>query len=115
MGGKHEELRPFRCQPVELFIMSPPEAPTPHSRRNARNWSRRASPLLAQSMKREGLLVSLVYAQFGDREKSIQFLNSHNDGLGAKPLNLAAESAAGYEAVRTEVRRMGALAEDTAP
>jgi hypothetical protein len=95
--------------------MSPPEGATPHANRNARNWSRRGSPLLAESMKRQGLLVSLVYAQFGDRDKALLFLNSHHSGLGAKPLNLAAESAAGYEAVRSEVRRMGALTEGAAP
>ena len=92
-----------------------PEGATPRANRNARNWSRRSSPFPAETMKSQGLLIRLVYAQFGDRDKSILFLNSHHAGLGAKPLNLAAESAAGYEAVRSEVRRMGALAENTAP
>jgi len=95
--------------------MSPLEASAPRSIRNARNWSRRGSPLLAEPMKRQGLLVSLVYAQFGDRDKAVQFLNSHHPGLGAKPLTLAAESAAGFETVRTEVRRMAALTDGTTP
>jgi Protein of unknown function (DUF2384). len=90
------------------------EAATPCAQRNARNWSRQVSPLPAEAMTRQGLLVSLIYAQFGDRDKAVLFLNSHHAGLGAKPLSLAAENAAGYEAVRTEVRRIGALADDSA-
>ena len=94
--------------------MNLPEAATPRAQRNARNWSRRVSPLPAEAMTRQGLLVSLVYAQFGDRDKAVLFLNSYHAGLGAKPLNLAAQNAAGYEAVRTEVRRIGILADDIA-
>lgn len=93
--------------------MSLPEAATLHAKRNALNWSRRVSPLQGEAMTRQGRLVSLVYAQFGDRDKAVLFLNSHHAGLGAKPLNLAAESAEGFEAVSSEVRRMGSLADDT--
>ena len=37
------------------------------------------------------------------------FLNTYHDGLGAKPLDLAGDSATGYSAVCGEVERLASM------
>lgn len=75
-----------------------------------RSLRRAASPLSPQCFSRQGLIANLAFSHLGGRDPAIWFLNSYNSGLGARPLDLAGDSAEGYATVQSEVRRLETLA-----
>jgi hypothetical protein len=78
------------------------------ARRNAMNWRRPVTTLSRDSIQRQGHVTHLAFNLLG-REPALVFLNSHDSGLGARPLDLAAASKEGCVAVQDEVERMAAL------
>jgi uncharacterized protein (DUF2384 family) len=48
---------------------------------------------------RQGKAATLAFEHFRDSAKVIAFLNTHDDALGGRPIDLAVESAEGLAAV----------------
>ncbi|WPZ07619.1 antitoxin Xre/MbcA/ParS toxin-binding domain-containing protein [Pelagerythrobacter marinus] len=65
----------------------------------------RAPRLEPDKARRQGQITQLALVLLG-REKAIDFLNSDNAELGARPLDLATESAAGCASVEATLGRM---------
>lgn len=57
--------------------------------------------------RRQGDITRLAFQALG-RERAIAFLNSDNSELGARPLDLATASEAGWTRVREELHRLPA-------
>jgi hypothetical protein len=72
-----------------------PVAPTKRLRfRRSRGLS-----LSPEREKRQWLITNLAFASLGGRDAAISFLNTHNDALGARPIDRAMSNASGYAAV----------------
>lgn len=56
----------------------------------------RLSPDAAQ---RQGKAATLAWEAFRDRDKVVAFLNTHDDALGGRPIDLVVESADGLDRV----------------
>ncbi|MEI9926652.1 MAG: antitoxin Xre/MbcA/ParS toxin-binding domain-containing protein [Sphingomonas sp.] len=48
---------------------------------------------------RQGRAATLAWETFGNRERMIEFLNTHDAALGGRPIDLAVASAEGLHAV----------------
>lgn len=57
---------------------------------------------------RQGKAATLAWQALGDRDAVIAFLNTHDDALGGRPIDLAVESASGLEAVAQLLATRGA-------
>ncbi len=67
-------------------------------------FRRAASPKMdAGAAARQGRAVSLAIAAFGNGGDAIAFLNTHHDGLGARPIDLAVASADGLVSVEQAI------------
>lgn len=64
--------------------------------------SERLSPDRA---RRQGLIVHLAHALLG-REEAIAFLNTDNETLGARPLDIAMSGEAGFSIVKTALQSL---------
>ena len=73
-----------------------PQADT--SSPKTRRWRPR-TPMDQDDARRQGAIAALAFVQFGDRDSAVEFLNTHNDTLGARPLDVASESDEGFEEV----------------
>ncbi len=49
--------------------------------------------------RRQATLMAAAWRAFGDRARTIAFLNEHDDALGGRPLDLAMDDEAGLAAV----------------
>ena len=58
-----------------------------------------ALKLTPDQANRQGQVARNAWAALGDREAVMQFLNTHDEALGGRPLDLAVESAEGLSAV----------------
>jgi len=65
----------------------------------------RAPGLTPDKARRQGEITQLALLLLG-RDRAITFLNSDNPELGARPLDLATESAAGWASVEAALGRM---------
>jgi len=66
--------------------------------------------LSAEQAQRQGQVSSAAFLSLG-QAGAIAFLNGHDDGLGARPLDLAIESDEGLAAVQQLIARRKAAAE----
>ena len=57
----------------------------------------------ADSAERQGRVTTLAWRLLGGRDEAMAFLNSHNEALGGRPLNLAVASIEGCEAVERAI------------
>jgi uncharacterized protein (DUF2384 family) len=73
------------------------------------NWRKKPSGLPRQNIERQGRIVHFAHSILGGAESAVNFLNSFHTGLGARPLDLAGESAAGFMAVQHEVERLASI------
>jgi hypothetical protein len=80
--------------------------PVNERKRSFHNWRKAPSPLPRQQLDRLGLITQFAYKALGDRDSAMAFLNTYHDSLGARPLDLAGASVAGYAAVCGEVLRL---------
>ena len=55
--------------------------------------------LSPEAAERQGKAARLAWEAFGDRDGMIAFLNTHDDALGGRPIDLAVESVAGLQIV----------------
>lgn len=58
-----------------------------------------AERLAPEAAARQGQVTSMALQAFGDRHRVIAFLNTHDDSLGGRPLDLAIAGASGLAAV----------------
>ena len=70
------------------------KAPKPRFRR-----SRPMAKMPRENAQRQGAIATLAFMEFGDRDKAVSFLNTHNDALDARPLDMASESSEGFDKV----------------
>ena len=70
------------------------EAPKPKFRR-----SRPMAKMPRENAQRQGAIATLAFMEFGDRDKAVTFLNTHNDTLDARPLDVASASSEGFDKV----------------
>lgn len=62
--------------------------------------SRSATPRLpADVADRQGRIASLAWAKLGGRDAAISFLNTHDDALGGRPLDIAVASSDGFDTI----------------
>ena len=57
---------------------------------------------------RQGKAATLAWQVLGDRDAVLAFLNTHDEALGGRPIDLAVESASGLEAVAKLLESRGA-------
>jgi uncharacterized protein (DUF2384 family) len=73
---------------------------------------RRTGPVLPREASvRQGQAVRAAMDAFSDGAAASSFLNSHHDGLGARPLDLAVESDDGLKAVEAAIATESRLKE----
>jgi uncharacterized protein (DUF2384 family) len=60
----------------------------------------------ADSARRQGEITNLAFSLLGGREPAIAFLNHHNAELGARPIDLATDSAEGWASVERVMQRL---------
>ena len=58
------------------------------------------SRMPAPQARRQGDIVTLAFTTLGGRDAALDFLNSHDASLDARPLDVASESDDGFERVR---------------
>jgi len=82
----------------------PAALPRPRTR-----FRRANAPRLAPAdARRQGDITRLALQALG-RDRAIAFLNSKHEELGARPLDLATASEAGWTRVREELHRLPAM------
>ena len=57
---------------------------------------------------RQGKAATLAWQALGDRDAAVALLNTHDDTLGGRPIDLAVESGDGLEAVTRLLESLGA-------
>lgn len=77
------------------------DAPAPEERPKGRHFRRpfNAVRLAPDAAARQGRAATLAWEKFRDSAAVAAFLNTHDEELGARPIDLAVASAAGLEAV----------------
>ncbi len=65
-------------------------------------------PLDGDETKRRGLIVRLASELHPSSAEALAFLNTHHDGLGGRPLDIATASAEGFAAVETTLQQHAA-------
>ena len=61
--------------------------------------------LTSDQAKRQGLIVQLAHVLLG-RDEAILFLNTENETLGARPLDIAISGEAGFSIVETALQSL---------
>ena len=64
-----------------------------------RRFKPRPPPMAADVAARQGRAASLAFATFGERDAVMAFLNTHDETLGGRPIDLAIASPEGLAAV----------------
>lgn len=72
-------------------------------------FTRRAAkiPMPADAAARQGRIAMLAWETLGDGEAVRTFLNTHDDALGARPIDLATGSEAGLTTVAATLAALG--------
>lgn len=74
-----------------------------------------APRLTREEMVRQGRIVNVAQAALADIVSVRTFLNSHHDGLGGRPIDLAVASDAGLLAAEAAVARHASSADGEGP
>lgn len=56
--------------------------------------------------RRQGEITTFAFIELGGREAALEYLNSLNPELQARPIDLATQSEAGFARVRTMIERL---------
>lgn len=59
--------------------------------------------MLADAATRQGRAATLAWEGFGDRDAAVAYLNTADDALGGRPIDIAIASASGLTAVETSI------------
>lgn len=81
-----------------------PAAPKPQAQRFRKRYD--TARLAPDAAERQGKAATLAWEVFRDREPMLAFLNTHDDALGGRPIDLVVESAAGFDRVVAALRAM---------
>lgn len=65
-------------------------------------------PLDGDETKRRGLIVRLASELHPSSAEALAFLNTHHDGLGGRPLDIATASEDGFAAVEATLQQLAA-------
>ncbi|WP_448664295.1 hypothetical protein ACG3SL_06360 [Sphingomonas sp. CJ20] len=85
---------------VEAAPVDPVAAPTNQKPQSQRFRKRFDTPRLSpEAAQRQGKVATLAWDRLRDRDQVVAFLNTHDDALGARPIDLAVESQAGLDRV----------------
>jgi hypothetical protein len=63
-------------------------------------------PMLADAAARQGRAATIAWEAFGDRDTAVAYLNTRDDALGGRPIDIAIASASGLTAVEASVTRV---------
>jgi hypothetical protein len=80
-----------------------PDVPNPLTKLPRRAFARKLAPLAPDAAKRQGQITTLAWKLLG-RDAAIAFLNTHDDALGGRPLDLATADQDGCEAIERAIR-----------
>ena len=83
---------------------TPAVAPAPRRQMFTRRAAKVAMP--ADAAARQGRVAMLAWETLGDGEAVRTFLNTHDDALGARPIDLATQSEAGLTTVSTMIAKL---------
>ncbi|URW76106.1 hypothetical protein M9980_02420 [Sphingomonas donggukensis] len=75
---------------------APSLADKPVTKKFRRHTTERVAPEIAS---RQGRIAGLAWQKLGGRDAAMAFLNDHDATLGARPLDVAIASDAGYDTV----------------
>ena len=78
-----------------------PAGSRPHFRGSKFNQPR----LAPDEAARQGSAARQAFSAFGDRERAMAFLNSHDEELGGRPIDVAIASGSGLAAVEQAIGR----------
>ncbi|RYE02006.1 MAG: DUF2384 domain-containing protein [Sphingomonadales bacterium] len=93
-------------QPTETAEPTPnPDAKPQFKRFRKRFDTVRLSP---EAAARQGKVATAAFLALKDRDAMVAFLNTHDDALGGRPIDLAVESDAGLAAVEQALARRAA-------
>ena len=82
--------------------MSDAQAAAPAPRNSYWRGRAKSNPLPAEQAKRQGEITKLAFVVLG-REEALAFLNSPNEELDGRPLDLATASAEGLSRVEAQL------------
>ena len=66
-----------------------------------------APKLSADAARRQGTITRLALERLGTKDDAIAYLNSERSELGARPIDLATATVAGFERVEKDLSAMG--------
>lgn len=72
--------------------------------KKSRHFRPRQKPMDRSHAERQGRITHLALAALGGPAQAMNFLNSHHEALGGRPLELATNSAEGFLAVQTVIQ-----------
>lgn len=89
-----------------------PDAATAPADKPKRKFVRRSAlvRMAPDVAERQGRVSKLAWDAFGGRDAALAFLNTHHDGLGGRPIDLAIADAAGLAAVEAEIANAASAA-----
>lgn len=108
MEGEQPAADPVEVPAAEIAEVSAPEASAPEasapeaSAQSPRTMRFRkkftTDRLPADKVERQGKIARIAFEKLG-RDGATAFLNTHDDALGGRPLDLAMASVAGFDAM----------------
>ena len=99
-----ETDKPVDAETAEKPVAS--ELDKPHTKRFRKRFDTvRLSP---DAAARQGKVATAAFLALKDRDAMVAFLNTHDDALGGRPIDLAVESDAGLKAVEAALAERGA-------
>lgn len=84
------------------------QAQRPGTMMGFRGGNANKSRMPADMAKRQGEIAALAFMLLGGRDGAVSFLNSKNQRLGARPIDLAIASEEGFALVEQVIKRMAA-------
>lgn len=68
-----------------------------------REWKRPQPRMEPEMAIRQGAAAAHAWSKFENRDEAVAFLNTHHDGLGGRPIDIAIESVDGLAAVERAI------------
>ncbi|MCW3798248.1 DUF2384 domain-containing protein [Sphingomonas sp. BN140010] len=90
-----------------VITLDEPAAATPAKPRMAFRRSAPKIRMTPDDARRQSSIVQAAWKSFGEREPAMAFLNTHQDGLEGRPLDIATSSDEGLAAVQQMLAERG--------
>ena len=91
--------------PAAVATDTPPEAPAPRKmgfRKSTYNQVKLSRP----EAQRQGDITQMAFLQLGGRDAALAFLNTADDKLGGRPLDIAIADADGFATIEQAIRKL---------